>query len=996
MVKQTKLIVSSGFRKLVSVWLIVCCFCLVLTVGPTLGTNARVLSKTFQVSQQGQDISWLEEGKPIEREMVGSALHSYQLTIAAGQYARVVIEQKGFDVVVRLFAPDGKLITEVDNPNGTKGPEPVHITAEATGIYRLEVSSFQKDARPGRYEAQLFELRPATQQDRDRLAARRAFDDGERLRNQDTPDLEAALKKGEEALSIYGAIGDRSEQYTVLLGIGSTYRMRREPQKALERLDQALQIARELGDKQREGRAFQNTAETYSDVEERGKELQFAGEALKAYQAAGEKVNEAEMVSVIGNLYNLLGEAEKAREYFELLIRLYQELGDKTGEARTLRRVGYSYHLADEPQKPLEYFNKALAIWQALGNKQQEAVERSLVSDEYTRAGERQKALDHAEQAVRLVQADGVDKFIKAQVLINVGVAYYKLGEFEKALTYYNEPLQILQTSGAKRSEAITLKHIASALRDLGRLNEAQVNIEKSIALVEYLREHAGTSELQASFIATLFTFYEFYGDLMMRLHEINPKAGHDLTALAFTEKVKARSLMALLTKARVDLQKGVDNPRLAALTDPQPLVVKEIQQQLDGNTILLEYELGNERSYLWAVTVDGVLSYQLPPRAEIEAQARRVYQLLIARQPAPGLTDAQQRAREVAADAQYQTQATILSKMLLAPVAAHLGTKRLLIVADGALQYLPFAALPAPTPEGTEMKIGSRPLILDHEIVSLPSASVLAVLRRELADRKPATKLVAVIADPVFSPDDARVKQSLASTRTPGSTQKPQAHTAVSSDPSSTLNRALRSVRGVDDSASLQRLLFSRDEAEAILSAVRPRQSGLEALDFRASRKLAMSDELSQYRIIHFSTHGLLDSRRPELSGLVLSLVDEAGQPQEGFLRLHEIYDLRLNADLVVLSACQTGLGKDVRGEGLIGLTRGFMYAGTPRVIASLWQVDDAATAELMKRFYRGVLQEKLPPAAALRAAQIEMLKKRQWQSPYYWGAFVLQGEWR
>ncbi len=205
-------------------------------------------------------------------------------------------------------------------------------------------------------------------------------------------------------------------------------------------------------------------------------------------------------------------------------------------------------------------------------------------------------------------------------------------------------------------------------------------------------------------------------------------------------------------------------------------------------------------------------------------------------------------------------------------------------------------------------------------------------------------------------------------------------------------LERAIRSVNG---DGALRRLLFSRDEAEAILT-VAPQSLGLKALDFQANRRLAMSDELSQYRVIHFATHGLLDSKHPELSGLVLSLVDEAGRPQDGFLRLHEIYNLRLNADLVVLSACQTGLGKEVRGEGLIGLTRGFMYAGAPRVIASLWQVDDAATAELMKRFYRVMIQEKLPPAAALRAAQIAMMKKKHWQSPYYWGAFVLQGEWR
>ncbi len=193
---------------------------------------------------------------------------------------------------------------------------------------------------------------------------------------------------------------------------------------------------------------------------------------------------------------------------------------------------------------------------------------------------------------------------------------------------------------------------------------------------------------------------------------------------------------------------------------------------------------------------------------------------------------------------------------------------------------------------------------------------------------------------------------------------------------------------------AGLTRLLFSREEAEAIYTLT-PGGTGLKATDFKANRAMAMSDELSQYRIVHFATHSLLNSENPELSGLVLSLIDEAGKPQDGFLRLHEIYNLKLQAELVVLSACQTGLGKEIKGEGLVGLTRGFMYAGAPRVVASLWRVDDAATAELMKRFYRGMLKNGTPAAAALRAAQLEIMKRPAWRSPYYWGAFVLQGEW-
>ena len=167
-------------------------------------------------------------------------------------------------------------------------------------------------------------------------------------------------------------------------------------------------------------------------------------------------------------------------------------------------------------------------------------------------------------------------------------------------------------------------------------------------------------------------------------------------------------------------------------------------------------------------------------------------------------------------------------------------------------------------------------------------------------------------------------------------------------------------------------------------------------ALNFHASLATVKSPALAEYRIVHFATHGLLDTERPELSAIVLSLVDEQGQPQDGFMRLREIYNLNLPAELVMLSACQTGLGKEIRGEGLVGLTRGFMYAGAARVGTSLWKVDDAATAELMSHFYLAVLKDGKTPAAALRHAQMKMWPQKRWQSPYYWAAFVLQGDWK
>jgi CHAT domain-containing protein len=333
------------------------------------------------------------------------------------------------------------------------------------------------------------------------------------------------------------------------------------------------------------------------------------------------------------------------------------------------------------------------------------------------------------------------------------------------------------------------------------------------------------------------------------------------------------------------------------------------------------------------------------------------------------------------------------LSRMLLGPVASQLGKKRLAIVADGALQYIPFAALPAPSPGNGEWRksgVEPQPLFVEHEIVSLPSASTLATLRRETAGRKPAEKSLAILADPVFTDDDTRVRRIVS---------KAVARRADSDEKDVASRQMLRSgretgVMGPD--VGFGRLLSTRREAAAI-SALVPERERMQALDFEASRTTALRPELGEYRIVHFATHGMLNNIHPELSGIVLSLVDEAGQQQDGFLRLQDIYNLKLSAELVTLSACQTGLGKEIKGEGLIGLTRGFMYAGAPRVVASLWKVDDRATSELMKRFYQGMLgPERLSPAGALRQAQLSIWKQRQWRAPYYWAAFVLQGEWK
>jgi CHAT domain-containing protein len=308
------------------------------------------------------------------------------------------------------------------------------------------------------------------------------------------------------------------------------------------------------------------------------------------------------------------------------------------------------------------------------------------------------------------------------------------------------------------------------------------------------------------------------------------------------------------------------------------------------------------------------------------------------------------------------------------------LNKHRIIVVADGALNYIPFQVLPAPL-------ANNEPLVAGYEVINAPSASILGELRQAAARRQPATKLLAAFGDPVFASNYAQRKDTNAGEQI-ASRQTPE-------------NEGwLRASRDVElngdffDPSVIPPLFYARREL-AVLREVAGEETFL-AANFDASRERLQQTDLAEFAILHFATHGILDPKRPENSGLLLSTVNRKGQAQNGFFGLQDIYNLHAPVDLVVLSACRTGLGKDVRGEGMIGLTRGFMYAGASSVVASLWKVDDEATAELMKRFYNNMLQRGLTPAASLRAAQNSIRQEPHWRSPYYWAAFTLQGDYR
>jgi CHAT domain-containing protein/Tfp pilus assembly protein PilF len=958
----------------------------------------RPVNASGAISQEGDDARALEPGKSIERDLAGGGSHSYQLRLAAGQFCHVVVDQRGIDVVVALYGLDGAKIVEVDSPNEVNGPEPVSLLAEASGNYRLEVRAPEKNAPAGRYEVKIEELRAAIPQDKSRIAAQKAFTDAKSLRNQRTAEsLRRAIGKYQETLSLWRTLDDRRMEAYSLNEMGLIYGDLGEYQKALDSYTQARTI----------------------------------------YKLIGDPRGQAGMLTNIGWIYGALGEYKKAIEFTEQGLAAHRALGDRHYEPLLLSNIGANYAKLGEYQKALDIHMQVLSIRGAGNDRGGQAITLNNIANCYELLGERQKALDYYGQALTLMPAVG-NVFYTATTLNHIGALYRDLGELQKALDYFSQALLFRRIIGDRNGEAATLSHIARLERDRGNLVEARNRIEAALAAVESLRANIASQQLRVSFFASVRQYHEFNIDLLMRLHKQGPSEGFDAMALQASEKSRARSLLELLTEARAEIRQGVDpallereralrqlisdkadsqaqllsgkhteeqataaakeidalttdyeqveaqirqtGPRYAALTEPLPLTLKEIQSDvLDEETLLLEYALGEEKSFLWAVTPTSISSFELPKRAEIEPVASRVYELLIARnQNLPNETPERRRRRLEQAEAEYPKTSATLSQMLLGPVASELRNKRLVVVSDGILQYVPFAALPSPAAPDSRPLV---PLVMDNEIVSMPSASVLGVLRRESAGRKPAGKTLAVLADPVFSKDDPRVLSS----------GKGRAAAVEETSPTADVKRSA----GESGLADLVRLRFSRLEADEI-ARLAADEMKLEALDFTANRELATSAEIGQYRIVHFATHGLINNLRPELSGVVLSLVDEQGHPQNGFLRLYDIYNLKLGADLVVLSACQTALGKEVKGEGLIGLTRGFMYAGAPRVVASLWRIDDRAAAELMKRFYRGMLGQGLRPAAALRAAQVSMWKDKRWQAPHYWAAFTIQGEWK
>lgn len=857
--------------------------------------------------------------------------------------------------------------------------------------------------------------------------------------------LKTSLSFFARALSLWEAARDRRGAALALLNAGYSHLDSGSVNEAAREFDEALRLWRETGDRRGEALTLTAQGNLYSHTGNRYKALILHHDALDIFHRLGDRQGEAVTSNGLGSVYEDLNLKQQAVDNYLSALRLNRELGNGVFEAVSGYYLGRVFRVAGDFTRALEYYEKSVALSRASGESRMAALAMTDVAAVYTRQRRFDEAARIYDRAIELYRHVG-DLQRQALAHHGVGELLRARGDLEGAVAEYRQGLELFRRIRDPRGEAESHYWLAKIAQAQGRLDDALAESEASVNLVEEQRALMPSQDWRTNYFASVRRHYETYVDILMRLHERRPDAGFAARALQGSERARARTLLEMLVEAKSEIQRDVDpvllarerqlrqqlsakaayqiqvlnsarpaaevaevelelrqlngeydlvqaqirahSPAYASLTKPSPLTPERIQATLgeDEGTVLLEYMLGDERSYVWAVAPGSLTARELPGRHELESLARDVYGGLTARQQRPDESPAQYRERYASAEARLCQSATELSRLALGALPTSSKAQRLLVVADGDLSYVPFDALPAPDSAGEcgpGETPGYTPLLVSYEVVHLPSFSSLALLRQLNPATPSRASRIAVWADPVFEADDPRVSPD---------THEPQDDAAAAEAPLSD-EQGLR-VLGVEAQPPA-RLLSTREEADSIMRFA-PAGAVTLLTGFAASQESVVGRDLHDYHILHFATHGLINNRHPSLSSLLLSTVDERGRSRNGLLQLRDIYGLRLNADLVVLSGCQTGLGEEFDGEGLVGLTQGFLYAGSKSVIVSLWNVQDKATARLMGDFYRELLEEGMVPSAALRRAKLKMYERGAWRAPFYWSAFVIVGEFR
>ena len=844
-----------------------------------------------------------------------------------------------------------------------------------------------------------------------------------------------ALQTAGQALEIFQSLGDRAGMARARMYIGQYYVAQGDLTEATETFEAAVQFWQQQNNSRDQAAALLELSFIEQRKGDWTKALAYLTQAQPLLNEQTDADQLARVANSFGAIYNENGrpdlgltEYQQAREYFRRV--------DPNSRAvhRMTLLIGYTHLLRHDYDAAETNINEALSN---LTYPLDKAQCHEYLGRLHIALGQNNVALDHLQTALTSYEAaHNVTEVARVNALI--AQVQEQQGAVALARARYLNALQSFQIVQDRVNESAVNFSLGKLELKTRNYDRAEIYLKRSIETTEQLRRASIGRDLTTNYAATVYDRYQAYIDCLIRKAKSDSSEGLALQALQISELARARSLAELLRDAPGNLLTHV-NPALARrektlrqaisermdsrtallaerikaeaekkdgtkikpqldqvetelsalqrehdqlvaelrkvdpffdhITQSTAYSPEQIQREVidDDQTVLLEFMLGEQGSYAWAVRKNRIHFYDLPKEALINDAAQKVY-ALISNEPA---NDTDQRLNEATEQ---------LAQLVLRPLAEELNARRIIVVADGALHYVPFQLLPSPSGQ-------HEPLIANYEIVNAPSASILGELRKEQQHRGPSTKLLAAFGDPVFEANYSEFKGSntgdlVASTKP----KQIESWRAASRDIQIEGDRF--------DPSAIKPLAFSKLELGKLRDLAGA--TSFVARGFAASREMLTRLDLSQFSVLHFATHGLFDPRQPEMSGFFLSMIDNSGRPQNGFITIADIYALHAPVDLVVLSACRTGLGKDVRGEGLIGLTSGFMHAGASSVAASLWKVDDQATSRLMEYFYSNMLEKNMRPADALRAAQNTLRADPRWQSPHFWAAFTLQGEYQ
>lgn len=935
----------------------------------------------------------------------------YRATLAAGHFLEIESEQRGVDFKLNATGP-GDLQLSADSPNGRHGPERLLLWAAVAGDYEVALVAENVEADP-RFTLRVVALHAGSERERRRAKAFALGLEADRQRRSDVAAEKArSIVTYKQEAAAWRALGEPRGEARALDGlilVAMDLHDRREQVEASHRLavlhERSGEVARQAG-------ALVDQGEALSELAQRREAQEAFREALRLLAREPDAETEARAWNALANACLKEGQLDQAREGFERSLVLWRRLGRAKSEAITRANLGFLLAELGEPQlaqDELERARKTLPdplsddeaflltrevdTWMRLGQrgeKVRQMAERAValrreLGDPRALANAlstaalfeyREEAFSRAErlfleaQRAMLQAEDSADA---AQNLVSAGWCRVRADRWEAAGEAFAQALPVLETAGNPREAASALAGLAWVERQQGNLERARRHALAAVSLVEALRSSTGRLDFRASLLADRQQYFDLAVDVLMLLHARTGDDRFVAEAFAVSERAHGRFLLetlpvdsgrseerppeALASADRVGqldaacrnaLASGAAETALRAcetklrsalsqlresevataagsVTRPVSLAEAQSEMLADGNQLLL-YDLGRMRSYLWVVSSRDVHTFVLPTAAELERRALDLYETLAASQQRSAWFEAERRSAALAA-------------VLLEPALPVLTGRRLLIVREGGLLYVPFSALAIPI-SGSAHR---QPLLARYEVSYLPSASVGVWMRRLRKRAKPAALDVAAFGNPMPTP-------------------------------------------------GFRSLPFSAAEARAAAAAAPPSR-GKAFLGGEAVKEVLTRGRLGVPRFLHLAAHGFADDRYPELSGLVFAARDERGRARDGVLRAYEVARLRLSSELVVLSACDSGLGAKIAGEGLVGLPHAFLRAGAGKVLASLWRVNDLAAPALMSAFYQGLLREGLTPEAALRSAQLELAAHPKWRQPYYWAGFVLIG---